>query len=49
MAEKKKSKKEQSRDEVIAYIEHFRLYGSPYYKKADVLKILRIMVDRYWR
>lgn len=52
MEEKKKTTRKKTRpgkEEALAHIERIRLYGAPYYKKLDVLKILRSFVDMYWR
>ena len=49
---KKKTTRKKTRpdkEEALAHIERIRLYGAPYYKKLDVLKILRSFVDMYWR
>lgn len=52
MEEKKKTTRKKTRpgkEEALAHIERIRKYGAPYYKKIDMLKILRSFVDLYWR
>lgn len=49
---KKKTTRKKTRpgkEEALAHIERIRQYGAPYYRKLDVLKILRSFVDLYWR
>ncbi len=49
---KKKTTRKKTRpgkEEALAHIERIRKYGAPYYRKIDMLKILRSFVDMYWR
>lgn len=44
-----KKKKEDIKLEALQYIERIRVNGKPYYKKQELIKILRIFLDLYWR
>lgn len=47
--EKRKSPKTTKKQEALAHIDRLRMYGAPYYRKQDVLKLLRSFIDLYWR
>lgn len=51
MEEKKKRPKKapSKKQEALAHIERIRMYGAPYYKKLDVIKLLREFLELYWR
>ncbi|MBQ1296576.1 MAG: hypothetical protein IIY21_21200 [Clostridiales bacterium] len=52
MEEKKKGTKRKRRpgkEEALEHIERIRIYGAPYYRKIDVLRILRAFIELYWR
>lgn len=52
MEEKKKVTKRKRRpgkDEALEHIERIRIYGAPYYRKIDVLRLLRTFIELYWR
>ena len=46
---KERKPKTNKKQEALAHIERIRTYGAPYYRKSDVLKLLREFLDLYWR
>lgn len=46
---KEKKQKPNKKQEALAHIERIRMYGAPYYRKQDVLKMLRSFLELYWR
>lgn len=47
--EKKVTKKKPGKKDALQHIERIKAYGPPYYKKSDVIKILRSFISMYWR
>ena len=46
---KERKQKTTKKQEALAHIERIRMYGAPYYRKQDVLKMLREFLALYWR
>lgn len=47
--EKKRTQKPTKKQEALAHIERIRMYGAPYYRKQEVLKMFREFIELYWR
>ena len=45
----KKTTRRDRKQEALAHIERIRMYGAPYYRKQEVLKMLREFLELYWR